>query len=84
VRVQPGARRDEVVGVRDGVLVARVSAPALQGRANQAVCRLVAAHLGMRRSRVSIARGERSRDKLLRVQGIDPLALEAMLGGGGS
>jgi uncharacterized protein (TIGR00251 family) len=81
VRVQPGARRDEVVGVRDGVLVARVSAPALQGRANQAVCRLVAAHLGMRRSQVSIARGERSRDKLLRVQGIDPLALEAMLGG---
>ena len=81
VRVQPGAHHDEVVGVRDGVLLARVSAPALQGRANQAVCRLVAAHLGMRRSRVSIARGERSRDKLLRVQGIDPLALEAMLGG---
>src|SRR5439155_23373712 len=79
VRVQPRARRDEVVGVRDGVLVARVSAPALQERANQALCRLIAAHLRVRRSRVSVVRGERSRDKLVRVQGIDPAELEAML-----
>ena len=80
VRVQTRARLDELVGVRDGVLVARVSAPALQGRANQALCRLIAAQLGVRRSQVSIVRGERSRDKLVRVQGVDPVALEALLG----
>jgi len=80
VRVQPRARRDELVGVRDGVLVARVSAPALQGRANQALCRLIAAHLGVRRSQVSVVRGERARDKLVRVQDVDPAAIEALLG----
>jgi len=70
VRAQPGARRDEIVGLRDGVLVARVSAPALEGRANQALCRLIARSLGIRRSQVSILRGERARDKLVRVEGI--------------
>ena len=70
VRAQPGARRDEIVGLRDGVLVARVSAPALEGRANQALCRLIARGLGIRRSQVSILRGERARDKLVRVEGI--------------
>jgi len=70
VRAQPGARRDEIVGLRDGVLVARVSAPALEGRANQALCRLIARSLGIRRSQVSIVRGERARDKLVRVEGI--------------
>jgi uncharacterized protein (TIGR00251 family) len=80
VRVRPRARRNEIVGMRDGVLVARVTAPALQGRANQALCALIAAHLGIRRSHVSVMRGERSRDKLVRVQGIDPAELKAMLG----
>ena len=70
VRAQPGARRDEIVGLRDGVLVARVSAPALEGRANLALCRLIARGLGIRRSQVSILRGERARDKLVRVEGI--------------
>ena len=70
VRAQPGARRDEIVGLRGGVLVARVSAPALEGRANQALCRLIARGLGIRRSQVSILRGERARDKLVRVEGI--------------
>ncbi len=80
VRARPGARRDEIVGVRDGVLLARVTAPALEGRANQALCRLIAKRLGVRRSHVTLVRGERSRDKLLRVEGIDRLELKATLG----
>ena len=70
VRAQPGARRTEIVGIRDGVLVARVGAPALQGRANEALCRLLARSLGVRRSQVSVVRGEGSRDKLVRVEGV--------------
>jgi uncharacterized protein YggU (UPF0235/DUF167 family) len=65
VRARPGARRDEIVGVRDGLLVVRISAPALEGRANQALCRLIARRLGIRRSRVRVIRGERWRDKLV-------------------
>jgi uncharacterized protein (TIGR00251 family) len=80
VRAQPGARRDEIVGLRDGVLIARVSAPALEGRANQALCRLLARSLGVRRSQVSIVQGERSRDKLVRIEGIDGVDLNDTLG----
>jgi uncharacterized protein (TIGR00251 family) len=79
VRLQPRAGRDEIVGLRDGVLVVRVSAPPVDGRANKALCKLVAQRAGVAASRVSVARGERSRDKLVVVEGIDPDALAAAL-----
>ena len=47
VRVQANARRDEFVGIREGVLVVRVTAPALDGGANRALCRLLAKRLGV-------------------------------------
>ena len=80
VRLQARAHRDELVGVRDGVLLARVSAPPVDGRANRALCRLIARRAGVPASRVTIVRGERSRDKLVRVDGIDPSALHDALG----
>ena len=61
--------------MRDGVLVARVSAPPVDGRANRAICRLVADRVGVPPSNVTVVRGERSRDKVLRVVGVDPAAL---------
>jgi uncharacterized protein YggU (UPF0235/DUF167 family) len=69
VRVIPRARRDEVGGERDGRLVVRTTAAPVDDRANAAVCRLVAAHLGVRSRDVTIASGHRSRDKVLRVGG---------------
>jgi uncharacterized protein (TIGR00251 family) len=79
VRLQPRAARDGLVGLRDGVLVARVSAPPVDGRANRALCRLVADRAGVPPSNVSVVRGERSRDKVLRVVGIGEAALAAAL-----
>jgi uncharacterized protein len=77
VRVQANARRDELVGIRADVLVVRVAAPALDGRANRALCRLLAKRLGVSTSSVTIARGKRSRDKLVHVDGVDEAALDA-------
>jgi len=82
VRLQPRAGRDEIVGLRDGVLLVRVSAPPVDGRAKKALCKLIARQAGVAPSRVSIVRGERSRDKLVRVEGIDPGTLDAALGAG--
>jgi uncharacterized protein len=79
VRVQANARRDELVGIRDGVLVVRVAAPAVDGRANRALCRVLAKRLGVAASRVTIARGQRSRDKLVQLEGADQAALDAAL-----
>jgi uncharacterized protein len=75
VRLRPGAPKDELLGFRDGVLQARVCAPPVDGRANRALCKLVARRLSIAPSKVTIVRGERSRDKLIEVAGTDAAAL---------
>lgn len=80
VRVQPRASRDEIVGWREDTLRLRVSAPPLEGRANDAVVELIARTAGVARSAVSVVAGERGRDKLVRVTGLTPEALRARLG----
>jgi uncharacterized protein len=82
VRLQPRAGRDEIVGLRDGVLVVRVGASPVDGQANRALCKLIARRAGVAPTRVSVVRGERSRDKLVLVAGIEPAALAAALGTG--
>ena len=57
----------------------RVAAPAFDGRANRALCRLLAKRLGVGPSSVTIVRGQRSRDKLVQVEGVDQAALDAAL-----
>lgn len=80
VRLQPRARRDEVVGERDGVVVIRVTAPPVDGKANTALCRLIAKAAGVAPSRVEIVRGHTAREKVIRVEGLDAEALRAALG----
>jgi uncharacterized protein (TIGR00251 family) len=81
VRLQPRARANEILGERDGVLLVRVCAPADRGRANDALCRLIAkrARVGLRR--VSIIRGASARQKVVRVEGADRERLRAVLTG---
>ncbi len=79
VRVHARARRDEIVGLRDGAVVIRVSAPALEGRANRAVCRLLAGRLGVPPSRITVVRGAHHREKLLRIEGVEQAAVDAAL-----
>jgi uncharacterized protein len=79
VRLQPRARRDEVVGERSGAVVIRVTAPPVDGRANDALCRLIAKRAGVAPSKVSVVRGHGARDKLIRVEGVEEPALRALL-----
>jgi uncharacterized protein (TIGR00251 family) len=81
VRLQPRARANEILGERGGVLIVRVSAPPVQGRANDALCRLIAKHARVGLSRVSIVRGAGSRQKVVRVEGAHPERLRAILTG---
>ena len=70
VRLQPRASRAELIGMRDGVLRARVCAAPVDGAANLALCRLIARRAGVAPSRVEVIRGERGRLKLVRVVGL--------------
>jgi hypothetical protein len=81
VRLQPRARAEEIVGERGGALVVRVTAPALEGRANAALCTLIARRAGVARGAVEVVRGAHARDKVVRVQGVAEAQLRAALSG---
>lgn len=83
VRIRPRARRDEIVGERAGALLIDVTAPPHEGRANEAVRRLIAKRAGAPQGSVSIARGTRGRDKLIRVEGLTNPELRQAMGPGG-
>lgn len=80
MRLQPRASRDEIVAERAGSTVVRVTAPPVGGKANAALVKLIAKRAGVAKGRVSIVSGERSRDKVLRVQGLDAAELRRALG----
>ena len=80
VRLQPRAKRNAIEGERDGVLRVSVAAAPVDGQANAALCKLIAKQVGVARGRVSIVRGERSREKTLRVEGLPPAELRRALG----
>ena len=80
VRVKPRASSARIEGVRAGRLLLAVTAPPLEGRANDAVRRLIAKALGVGTGRVSIRSGERSRDKLVRIEGASAAEGAALLG----
>jgi len=79
VRVVPRAGRNEVVGNADGALKVRLTAPAVEGRANQALVRFLAGRLGVRRGDVTIVAGEHARHKLVRVEGLTAVQVQARL-----
>lgn len=81
VRVTPRARTDEILDERNGVLRVRVSAPPVDDRANAAVCRLIAERVGIRPSAVAVVRGSRSRQKVVRVEGLSGRELARALAG---
>lgn len=67
VHVTPRSGRDIVEAGPGGELFVRVTAPPDEGRANAAVCKVVAAALGVPKSAVTVVRGRAARVKLLEV-----------------
>jgi len=80
IRLQPRARRNAIGDERDGVLRVSVAAAPVDGRANAALCKLIAKRAGVARERVRLVRGERSREKVLRIEGLPPAELRRALG----
>jgi len=69
VKVQPGATKNEIVGVQENALRVRISAPASQGKANKALINFLTKELGVKKSEIEIVTGHTSRVKTIRVIG---------------
>ena len=82
VRVHPGASREGLQLLPDGTLDARLRARPVEGKANQALVRLLATRLGLRARDVRIAGGARARRKLVEVALPTVAELGARLGTG--
>jgi uncharacterized protein (TIGR00251 family) len=83
IRVQPRASRARIAGERAGRLVVQVNAPPVEGRANDALCRLLAKALGVAPGRIAVVSGERGRDKVVRIEGIAVQDVAERLANGG-
>jgi uncharacterized protein (TIGR00251 family) len=79
VRVTPRAAKNEVVGWEENGLRVRVTAAPVDGQANRAVLALLAEALGVPRSSVTLVKGKRGRDKLVRIRGWSIPALVSRL-----
>lgn len=79
VRVQPRASKNEVSGVMEGALKIRLQAPAVEDRANAALCEFLAELLKRPKAAVRILSGERSRTKRVEVLGVTAAEVEALV-----
>ena len=76
---QPKAALSALVGMHAGSLKVKVPAPALEGRANEALLVLLGDALGVPRSRIRLVSGEQSRRKRVRVEGVNRAAAASAL-----
>jgi uncharacterized protein (TIGR00251 family) len=75
----PNAPRDGIAGWLGEVLKVKIHAPALDGRANEALLAFLAAELGLPRRAVTLVRGEKSRHKVVRLDGLALAEVRARL-----
>lgn len=79
VKVQPRARKNAITGTVGDALKLALTAPPVEGRANQAVIEFFAELFAIPRSSVTIASGESSRNKVIRIAGVSKGAAEQRL-----
>lgn len=70
VKAVPNAPRNALAGWLGDALKVRVQAPPVEGRANEALCEFLAGELGLPRRAVTVLRGDTSRLKLVRIEGL--------------
>jgi uncharacterized protein (TIGR00251 family) len=77
LRVQPGASRDELVGIHGNAIRIRLKAPPVDGRANKALVLFLAGQFDVPRSDVELVHGRACRDKVARI--VSPGRIPAFL-----
>jgi hypothetical protein len=79
VHAQPGAKKNGIVGVHAGRLKVAVTQAPEKGKANQALVKVLADELGLKRSQIELVAGDTSGHKKFRISGIDVETLRTRL-----
>ena len=79
VRVTPRSSRSGIAGEHDGAVKVRLSAPPVDGAANEELIKLLSKKLGVPKSSVAIVSGETSKTKRLRIAGVTAAQLQRIL-----
>jgi uncharacterized protein (TIGR00251 family) len=79
VRVHPGARKNGVTGVHADALKIALTAPPVDGKANEALIDFLAETMHLPRARVSLVAGATSRSKIVRITGKSAAEVAAAL-----
>ena len=79
IKAVPGASRDQISGLLGDRVKIRVAAPPEGGKANDAICDLLAAKLKIKRRQVTIASGAASAEKTVRIEGTSLDQIKAIL-----
>jgi uncharacterized protein len=70
IHVVPNSKSDCVAGEHGGAIKIKLRAPAVEGKANAALIRFLAGQLELPRHAIELERGQKSRDKLIRIDGL--------------
>jgi len=70
VQIQPKSSKDQIIGIHNGRLKIKISAPPVDGKANQALIEFMSKVLGVSKSKVEIVKGHTSKLKTLKIIGI--------------
>jgi uncharacterized protein (TIGR00251 family) len=70
IRVTPNAGRNEITGWPEGVLQVKIAAPPEKGKANKELTDFLGQRLGVKRSAITIIKGQTGRNKVLEIEGM--------------
>ncbi|MCK4977293.1 MAG: YggU family protein [Anaerolineales bacterium] len=79
VKVQPGARKNGITGYSDSVLRVKIAAPPIEGKANKELIAYFSDILDVRKSAITIEKGQTSRNKLISIEGVDEARLSIVI-----
>jgi uncharacterized protein (TIGR00251 family) len=79
IRIQPGAPKNAVVGLVNGIWKIRIAAPPVEGKANRELIEYLSEVLDIQKNNIAIVRGETGRDKVVAITGLTREEVEKRL-----
>ncbi|TSA52349.1 MAG: YggU family protein [Planctomycetaceae bacterium] len=81
IRVVPRSSRCELVEIQEDALKIKITAPPVEGKANEECVKFIANKLGIRKSRVDIIAGHKSKRKTIAISGLKSKDIESIIPG---